>query len=222
MEAEVNEHLLDQLNTLKSQASVRLRGSILIRSSFLYKSMSPCTKIKYKRGKQKHLFLPNPRAASEVTFSINLEKSMRRSKLCSDIYSTRRTFLHLRDWKKNKKTQQLCTCRSLPYAGEASSSVSAAFFPSMFHTNNRDTFRRVWAGWEDWTDWETLGLLCLGLCWNLLMELTVCCGICWTSSLGRISNLIFCYWRFLQGKQTVVKRRQDGMLTMCFTVSVSW
>lgn len=103
MEAEVNEHLLDQLNTLKSQASVRLRGSILIRSSFLYKSMSPCTKIKYKRGKQKHLFLPNPRAASEVTFSINLEKSMWRSKLCSDIYSTRRTLLHL-ETEKNQQT----------------------------------------------------------------------------------------------------------------------
>lgn len=100
MEAKVNEHLLDQLNTLKSQASVRLRGSILIRSSFLYKSMSPRTKIKYKRGKQKHLFLPNPRAASEVTFSINLEKSKSRSKLCSDIYSTRRTLLQLEIEKK--------------------------------------------------------------------------------------------------------------------------
>lgn len=102
MEAEVNEHLLDQLNTLKSQASVRLRGSILIRSSFLYKSMSPCTKIKYKRGKQKYLFLPNPRAASEVTFSINLEKSKRRPKLCSDIYSTRRSLLQLEIGGKKK------------------------------------------------------------------------------------------------------------------------
>lgn len=178
MEAEINEHLLDQLNTLKSQASVRLRGSILIRSSFLYKSMSPCTKIKYKRGKQRHLFLPNPRAASEVTFSINLEKSMRRSKLCSDIYSTRRTFLHLEiEKKKNKNPVTSALHLHEPSLCRWSFQLSfCSLWPSMYHTNNRDTSERVWAGWEDWTDWEVLGLLCLGLCWNLLMELTVCCG----------------------------------------------
>lgn len=87
-------------NTLKSQASVRLRGSILIRPNFLYKSVNPCTKIKYKRGKQKYLFLSNPRAASEVTFSMNLEKSKRCSKLCSDIYNTRRMLLQFRIGKK--------------------------------------------------------------------------------------------------------------------------
>lgn len=177
MEAEINEHLLDQLNTLKSQASVRLRGSILIRSSFLYKSMSPCTKIKYKRGKQKYLFLPNPRAASEVTFSINLEKSMRCSKLCSDIYSTRRTFLHLEIEKKKPKTCNIsfAPARAFPMQVKLPAQFLQPFALYVPHKQQRH-FRRVWAGWEDWTDWEVLGLLCLGLCWNLLMELTVCCG----------------------------------------------
>lgn len=140
MEAEINEHLLDQLNTLKSQASVRLRGSILIRSSFLYKSMSPCTKIKYKRGKQKYLFLPNPRAASEVTFSINLEKSMRCSKLCSDIYSTRRTFLHLEIEKKNQKPVTSALHLHEPSLCRWSFQLNfCSLLHSTYHTNNRDT-----------------------------------------------------------------------------------
>lgn len=176
MEAEVNEHLLDQLNTLKSQASVRLRGSILIRSSFLYKSMSPCTKIKYKRGKQKHLFLPNPRAASEVTLCINLEKSMRRSKLCSWYLQYQEDLSPLGNWKKIKN----CNIRFAPaWAFPMQVKLPAPFLQPFAlyvpHKHER-RFRRVWAGWEDWTDWEVLGLLCLGLCWNLPMELTGCCG----------------------------------------------
>lgn len=67
-------------------------GSILVRSNFLHKSMSSCTTIKYKRGRQKYFFLSNPRAVPEVTGSINSEKSKRHSKLCSDIYNTRRPF----------------------------------------------------------------------------------------------------------------------------------
>lgn len=172
----VNEHLLDQLNTLKSQASVRLRGSILIRSSFLYKSMRPCTKIKYERGKQKHLFLPSPRAASEVTLCINLEKPMRCSELCSWYLQYQEDLCPLGDWKKIKNCNiSFAPARAFPMQVNLPAQFLQPFALYVPHKQER-YFRRVWAGWEDWTDWEVLGLLCLGLCWNLLMELAGCCG----------------------------------------------
>lgn len=220
MEAEVNEHSLDQLNTLKSQASVRLRGSILIRSSFLYKSMSPCTKIKYKRGKQKYLFLLNPRAAFEVTFSINLEKSKRCSKLCGDICSTRRTLLQLEiKKKKKKKNHNISSAPAWVSATQAKlpAEFMAAFCPlrttQITQTHQKGLGRAGGRGGAGRAGWGVPGLLCAswaGAETGSRSSLGCVVRLCLKPRGG--SKLIFCYGRFLQGKQSVVKRRQDSML----------
>lgn len=175
------------------------------------------------------MFLPNPRAASEVTFSINLEKSMRRSKLCSDIYSTRRTFLHLEIEKKKNKTpvtsalhlqHQLCTCMSLPCAGEVSSSVSAAFGP-LCTTQTTETLQKGFEQGGRTGQTEK--------CWAC--SVWDCAEICSWSSLCAVDLLnLKPGWGFqfnllllkVPTRKTDCGKEEARQDAVCFTVFVSW
>lgn len=89
--------------------------------------------------------------------------------------------------------------------------------PSTYHTNNTDASegfgqggRQGRRGWGRLRS-PGLALRILGLCWNRFTELTGLRGSAVLKAQGG-SKLIFCYWRFPQGKQSVVKRRQDSTL----------
>lgn len=133
-------------------------GSILVRSNFL--DMSSCTTIKYKRGRQKYFFLSNASAVSEVTCSINSEKSKKHTKLCSDIYNTRRPFS---GWEMEKRDSNISSAPSwaFPMRAKLPAEFIAAFCliitTQITQMHQQGLGRRL--GGVGGANWGTVGLL---------------------------------------------------------------